>query len=126
MSDGAPAGAGAVNARRLAQAAGIVMLAFVASGVLGLVRQAAIGAAFGEDVELDAFVAAQRVPETLFVLVAGGALGSAFIPVLASYLAKSDEVSARRLTDAVITLLVIVSGMLADRKSTRLNSSHVK
>ncbi len=113
MSDGSPAGARALNARQLAQAAGIVMLAFVASGVLGLVRQAAIGAAFGADVELDAFVAAQRVPETLFVLVAGGALGSAFIPVLASFLAKSDEVSARRLTDAVITLLVIVSGVLA-------------
>ena len=37
------------------------MLAFVASGVLGLVRQAAIGAAFGADVELTPFVAAQRV-----------------------------------------------------------------
>ena len=113
MADGQPAGARALNMRQLAQAAGIVMLAFVASGVLGIVRQAAIGAAFGADVELDAFVAAQRVPETLFVLVAGGALGSAFIPVLASFLALGDAAGARRLTDAVITLLAAVSAVLA-------------
>ena len=107
------AGARALNMRQLARAAGIVMLAYVASGVLGIVRQAAIGAAFGAGAELDAFVAAQRVPETLFVLVAGGALGSAFIPVLASFLAQSDEDSARRLTDAVITWLAIIAGALA-------------
>jgi len=75
-------GARALSGRQIARAAGIVMLAYVASGILGIVRQAAISSAFGAGARLDAFVAAQRVPETLFVLVAGGALGSAFIPVL--------------------------------------------
>lgn len=113
MTQGSPAGARALNMRQLAQAAGIVMLAYVASGVLGIVRQAAIGAAFGAGAKLDAFVAAQRVPETLFVLVAGGALGSAFIPVLASFRAQGDEAGARRLADAVLTWLGLVSGLLA-------------
>jgi len=43
------------------------MLAYIASGALGLVRQSAINAAFGAGAKLDAFMAAQRVPETLFV-----------------------------------------------------------
>ncbi len=103
----------ALSGRQIAQAAGIVMLAYIASGVLGIVRQSAINAAFGADVELDAFMAAQRVPETLFVLVAGGALGSAFIPVFTRFLALGDDDGAGRLAGGVITLLVLAATLLA-------------
>jgi peptidoglycan biosynthesis protein MviN/MurJ (putative lipid II flippase) len=37
----------ALTGRQIARAAGIVMLAYVASGVLGIVRNAAISYAFG-------------------------------------------------------------------------------
>lgn len=103
----------ALTGRQIARAAGVVMLAFVASGVLGIVRQSAINAAFGAGAHLDAFIAAQRVPETLFVLVAGGALGSAFIPVFTRLLALGDQAGAQRLADAVITLLVLAAMALA-------------
>jgi putative peptidoglycan lipid II flippase len=98
---------------QIARAAGLVMLGFVASGVLGIVRQSAIGSAFGAGAKLDAFVAAGRVPETLFVLVAGGALGSAFIPVFARFLAKGDDEGAQRLANGVLTLMVVAATLLA-------------
>ena len=103
----------ALTNRQIARAAGVVMLAFVVSAVLGVVRQAAISSAFGAGAKLDAFLAAQRVPETLFVLVAGGALGSAFIPVFTRFLAGGDARGAQRLADGVITLLVAASAVLA-------------
>ena len=103
----------ALSGRQIARAAGIVMLAYVASGVLGIVRNSAIAAAFGAGAESDAFVAAQRVPEMLFVLVAGGALGSAFIPVFTRFLAAGDEDAAQRLANGVITLVMAVAGALA-------------
>ena len=89
MTDQSPS-ARALSGGQIARAAGIVMLAFVVSAVLGIVRQSAINATFGAGAKLDAFMAAQRVPETLFVLVAGGALGSAFIPVFTRFLALDD------------------------------------
>jgi putative peptidoglycan lipid II flippase len=102
-----------LSGRQIAQAAGIVMIAYVMSGVLGVVRQSVIAAMFGAGAKLDAFTAAQRVPETLFVLVAGGALGSAFIPVFTRFLALNDEDAAQRLANGVITLLVPVATVLA-------------
>ncbi len=109
----ASSSARALSGRQIARAAGIVMLAYVASGVLGLVRTAAISSAFGAGMKYDAFLAAQRVPETLFVLVAGGALGSAFIPVFTRFLAADDEAGAQRLADGVITLLMAAASVLA-------------
>ena len=103
----------ALTDRQIARATGLVMLGFVASGMLGMVRQSAIGGAFGAGAKLDAFLAAQRVPETLFVLVAGGALGSAFIPVFARFLAADDDDGAQRLANGVLTLVIGAGLVLA-------------
>lgn len=89
------------------------MAAFLLSGILGIVRQSAISSVFGAGMQADAFVAAQRVPETLFVLVAGGALGSAFIPVFTRFLARDDEDGAWRLASGVITLMMVAAFVLA-------------
>jgi putative peptidoglycan lipid II flippase len=112
MPSSATTSARALTSGQIARAAAVVMLAFVASGVLGLVRQAAISSTFGAGATLDAFVAAQRVPETLFVLVAGGALGSAFIPVFTRFLATGDPDGAQRLANGVISLLIVAATTL--------------
>lgn len=103
----------ALNNRQLARAATLIMLALVASGILGLIRQGAIASAFGAGRQLDAFNAALRVPETLFVLVAGGALGSAFIPVFTRFLATNDSDGAWRLASTVLTLVTLAAVMLS-------------
>ncbi|MBN1564760.1 MAG: murein biosynthesis integral membrane protein MurJ, partial [Anaerolineae bacterium] len=118
MSDSVSAGEHTTSARALsdgqiARTAGLVMLGFLASGILGIVRQSAIGAAFGAGAKLDAYLAAGQVPETLFVLVAGGALGSAFIPVFARFLAAGDEAGAQRLANGVLTLMLVAATVLA-------------
>jgi putative peptidoglycan lipid II flippase len=90
--------------RQIAQAAAVVLIGFLASGILGLVRTAIISATFGTGDASDAFLAAQRIPELIFTLVAGGALGSSFIPVFARYLRADDPSGGWRLASAVITL----------------------
>lgn len=95
----------ALTNSQIARAALIVLMGFLASGVLGIIRTSVIAATFGTSDALDAFNAAQRIPEALFVLVAGGALGSAFIPVFSRYLSdEKDTVQAWRLASATMTL----------------------
>jgi putative peptidoglycan lipid II flippase len=72
-----------------------------------------IGQQFGTSGELDAYLAAFRLPDILFQLVAGGALGSAFIPTFSGYLARGDERGAWRLTSAVINLVLVLLSALA-------------
>jgi putative peptidoglycan lipid II flippase len=95
--------------RQIARAALIVMALFGLSRVLGVIRQMAIAAQFGTSGDLDAYLAAARIPETVFLIVAGGALGSAFIPAFSDHLAKEDRAGAWRLASAVANLVVIVS-----------------
>lgn len=97
---------------RIARAAALVMALFVVSRVLGLLREVVIARQFGTGAELDAYVAAFRVPDFLFYVVAGGALGSAFIPTFAGYLAQDDEPGAWRLASAIINwVFLLVSGL---------------
>jgi putative peptidoglycan lipid II flippase len=103
----------ALSNRQIARAALVVLLGFLASGALGLVRQVVISSTFGASAALDSFYAAQRIPEMLFVLVAGGALGSSFIPVFARFLENRDSVGAWRLASAVMTLALLAACALA-------------
>ncbi len=94
--------------RHVARAAVLVMAAFAVSRVLGLVRQIVFGHYFGTGAAMDAYVAAQRIPEAIFFVVAGGALGSAFIPMFTGRLARGETASAWKLASAVINILLIV------------------
>ncbi|NDJ84760.1 MAG: murein biosynthesis integral membrane protein MurJ [Chloroflexi bacterium] len=103
----------ALTQQEIARAAIIVMASYVLSGVLGLVRQMVLASAFGADRELDAFYAALRVPETLLALIAGGALGSAFIPVFSGFLGRDEFDDAWQLASTVMTLVTIVATIAA-------------
>jgi putative peptidoglycan lipid II flippase len=94
--------------RQITRAAGIVMAAFVLSNVTGLVRQILVSRAFGTSSDLDAFVAAQRLTDVLFNLVAGGALASAFIPTFTGFLANDDAEGAWHLASGVLNLVFVV------------------
>jgi putative peptidoglycan lipid II flippase len=91
------------------------MILFVLSRATGLLREAIIGNQFGTSAELDAYLAAFRVPDILFQLVAGGALGSAFIPTFAQYWAREGQereawlLFSRTLNLVVLTLVVLAT-----------------
>jgi putative peptidoglycan lipid II flippase len=99
--------------RQIARAAGTVMAAFIFSNLVGLARGIFISHAFGTSPALDSFNAANRVAEVLFNLMAGGALGSAFIPTFTGFLTRDDHGSAWRLASAVANLLLVVLSLIA-------------
>jgi putative peptidoglycan lipid II flippase len=103
----------ALSNRQIARAAVVVVGGFLASGVLGLVRTAVVSQTFGAGAALDAFTGAQRIPEALYVVVAGGALGSSFIPVFARFTAAGDERGAWRLASAVMSTVFVLATLLA-------------
>ena len=87
--------------------------AFIASRLVGLARDIAIGAQFGTSLDYDLYVAAFRLPDTIFSLLAGGALGSALIPVFARTLAQDQRAALWRLASAVGSLTVLACGLAA-------------
>jgi putative peptidoglycan lipid II flippase len=93
--------------RLIARAAGTVMLAFIISNIIGFVRGIVIYRTFGTSEQLDSFTAANRVTEVLYNLMAGGALGSAFIPTFTGFLTRKDSKGAWKLASGVINLLLI-------------------
>jgi len=99
--------------RQIARAAGVVMTAFIISQLVGLIRRMLVADVFGTQAELDAFSIANRFSEILFNLVAGGALGSAFIPTFTGLLVKGDRKSAWKLASAIGNLIFIILSALA-------------
>src|SRR5512138_1890021 len=102
--------------RQIARAAATVMFAILFGQIAGLVRGIIVARLFGASAQLDAFFFANRVSETLFLLVAGGALGSAFIPAFTGLLARGERDSAWRLASQIandITLVLIALAALA-------------
>lgn len=88
------------------------MFAIVLSQLTGLARGILVAQAFPA-AELDAFFAANRVSETLFMLLAAGALGSAFIPTFTGFLAKDDKLSAWKLASSIANLLILTLSLIA-------------
>ena len=89
------------------------MFAILFGQVAGLARGILVARAFGASPELDAFFAANRVSETLFLLIAGGALGSAFIPTFTGLLAKDEKDSAWRLASSIGNAVLLTLSLLA-------------
>ena len=90
------------------RAAGLVAALALLSRVLGLLREIVVRQYLGvTTIEATAFDIASRFPEAIFLIVAGGAIGSAFIPTFAGYLSREDEAGSWRLFSAVINLVTI-------------------
>lgn len=89
------------------------MAAFVIGQIASLARYMIVTRAFGASAELDAFLSANRVAETLFTLVAGGALGSAFIPTFTGFLVREEHRQAWKLASAICNLVVLVLTVLS-------------
>jgi putative peptidoglycan lipid II flippase len=90
----------------VAEASFILMASFFTSALLGAIRQVLFNSQFGVGMEANAYYAAFRLPDTLFSLIAGGALSSAMIPVLLSARQETSEKGEARLTRLVLTTLL--------------------
>jgi putative peptidoglycan lipid II flippase len=92
---------------QIARAAALVLFAFIISNVIGLGQQLVMSRYFGTGEALDSYNAANRLTELLFNLVAGGALGSAFIPMFTGMLTRKDLQGAWKLASGVINVVTI-------------------
>jgi putative peptidoglycan lipid II flippase len=98
---------------RIARAAGVVMAGFGLSTALGLLNRVLYTRAFGATGELDAFLTANRLPDLLFNLLAGGALASAFLPTFSNLLARQERADAWRLASATAQWVLLALGSLS-------------
>ncbi|MBK9712181.1 MAG: murein biosynthesis integral membrane protein MurJ [Kouleothrix sp.] len=81
----------------------IVAGGYLLSRVLGLGRDVIISAQFGTRPELDAYRATFGILDLIYLVVAGGALGSAFIPVFSGFLSDEHDQDAWRLASGVLS-----------------------
>ena len=76
---------------RVARSALVLGCAMIFSQICGLVSKAILGSTFGASAQVDAYLASNRLTETIFNLMAGGALASAFVPTFSAMLDREDE-----------------------------------
>lgn len=83
--------------------------------LLGLLRTKLVNANFpitGPN-STDAYFAAFKIPDFFFYTLAAGALGVAFIPILADHLEKGDRRGVWDLSSSLLNLLAVLMGVVA-------------
>ena len=109
--EGASAGGGGGMA--LARAGLIVSAAYLVSRVLGYVRVVVIGSTLGASPELDAFLAAFRIPDLIFQLVAAGTVAAALVPMVAGQLVSGRTSRAWHIVSTIASLMTVGLVILA-------------
>jgi putative peptidoglycan lipid II flippase len=97
----------------VARASLLIAFFFGVDKALGLLRQVIVGREFGVSAELDAFNAANNIPDLLFALISGGALAIAFIPVLSETMEHRGRAEAWALFSRVANLAFLLTGAAA-------------
>ncbi len=96
------------NGKTLFKAAGFMMLATLLARLLGMARDMVLYTFFGPGTVTDAYNAAFSLPDLIYMLLVGGALSSAFIPVFGSYLARQEEEEAWKVASIVLNTLLVL------------------
>jgi len=97
----------------IARSSLIVAILFGLEKLLGFARQIMIARQFGLSTDLDAFNAANNIPDLLFALISGGALAVAFIPVLSEYLSTRGRSAMWELFSRIANLVFLVTAGLS-------------
>ena len=77
--------------KHVARAAILLMVTVIISRILGYGREMALYTIFGQNYITDAYRAAFSIPDFLYMLLVGGALSSAFIPIFSACVATNRE-----------------------------------
>jgi putative peptidoglycan lipid II flippase len=99
-----------VSGRRIASAAALIAVLTVVARVAGFGRTMVFAWAVGDNDLGDIYLAANTVPNIVFEIVAGGALASLVVPLLAGAVAAGDRAAVSRTTSALLawTLAVLI------------------
>jgi len=96
-------------------AAGILAVASLISGLLGLFRDRLLAGTFGAGLELDIYYASFRIPDFISTVLVMGAISAAIIPIFSQYVVRSREEAWRffsNLINLFFVSLVIISFFL--------------
>lgn len=100
------------ESKTIAGAAFIIGASAVLSRGLGLIRDRLLVSHFGLGDSLDAYYASFQVPNFLFALLVLGTLSVAFIPVFTDLLAQEKREEAWRMTNSILSIVLLVMGGL--------------
>ena len=107
MTDAGAPTASSTTTRALARAGLVVTGAFLASRLLGWLRIVVITQNFSDSADLDPYLAAFRIPDLIYQLVAAGAVGTALIPVLTELFSGGQATRASRVASSVLNLMLV-------------------
>jgi len=98
---------------KLSKVSLLLAVLFGIDKILGVARQMIISRQFGLSAELDVFNAANNLPDMLFMLISGGALAIAFIPVLTEVLTKEGQSKAWDLFSNILNIAFLLTACAA-------------
>ena len=90
-------------------AAFLISAAFLASRLLGLLRDRLLASHFGIGPLTDSYTAAFRLPDLLFTLLVSGAFAVAFIPVITEHWINQEREEAWEVSSTLLNLLMILT-----------------
>ena len=97
------------RARLIVRSTALLIVLFAVAKMISLGQTVIIANVFGVSREWDAYVTANRIPEIIVVLISGGALGHAFIPIFSSLLAREQADRAWQLASHIINTIFAVA-----------------
>ncbi|MEN6460646.1 MAG: murein biosynthesis integral membrane protein MurJ [Syntrophomonas sp.] len=95
------------NGKRVAKAALLLMITVVISRILGYGREVALYSLFGQNYITDAYRAAFSIPDFIYLMLVGGGLSSAFIPVFSGLIATGREEEGWKSASIVFNYVII-------------------
>jgi len=97
---------------QVARAATFISVAMALSRVLGFFRNSVISAEFGQNRATDILNASYYVPDTIYLILVGGGMSTAFIPILSRYLAQHREDLVWRVASAAYNIVLILIALV--------------
>ena len=113
MSRRAVAPASPVMRSSTARNSSVLAAGALASRIAGWVRITVLIAVFGATGTLDPFLAAFRIPDIVFALVAAGSIATVLVPQLSSLLEKGEQRRAQRLLGSVFVAMLVLLGLFS-------------
>ncbi len=91
----------------------LLSAAALASRLLGWVRLIVLVTAFGADGRLDPYLAAFKVPDIIYQLIAAGPLSSVLVPLVVRLRSEGDELRARRIMSSIFLIFGVLALVIA-------------
>ena len=91
----------------------LLSAAALASRLLGWVRLIVLVTAFGADGRLDPYLAAFKIPDIIYQLIAAGPLSSVLVPLVVRLRSEGDELRARRIMSSIFLIFGVLALVIA-------------